>query len=78
MRKTNKIFLQVGKVALKKKEKRSRVKAGKRRDYIKSHTSKQRDCKLYANMYTSKIDETRTSQQKLPFEDFMEEFNIPN
>ena len=28
-------------------------------------------------MYTSKIDETRTSQQKLPFEDFMEGFNIP-
>jgi len=32
---------------------------------------------FYANMYTSKIDETRISQQNIPFEDFIESLNIP-
>ena len=32
---------------------------------------------FYANMYTSKIDETRISQQNIPFEDFIEGLNIP-
>ena len=32
---------------------------------------------FYANMYTSKIDEARISQQNIPFEDFIEGLNIP-
>ena len=32
---------------------------------------------FYANMYTSKIDETRISQQNIPFEDFIGGLNIP-
>ena len=32
---------------------------------------------FYAKMYTSKIDETRISQKNIPFEDFIEGFNIP-
>ena len=32
---------------------------------------------FYANTYTSKFDETRISQQNIPFEDFIEGLNIP-
>ena len=32
---------------------------------------------FYANLYTSKIDEARISQQNIPFEDFIEGLNIP-
>ena len=64
-RKTNKIFLQLGKSRYAKKNSFDEI--------TRNPTIINKDIESFCtNMYTSKIDETLMSQQNIPFEDFIE------
>jgi len=75
-RKTNKIFFQLEKSHYEKKVIRELKLEN---DEITSNPTliNKEIESFYCNMYTSKIDETQISQQNIPFENFIEGFNIP-